>query len=95
MAATAQYLASGFVGIISTWHVVIILVVVLILFGGKKLPELARGLGRGLRIFKEELSGISSGVKEGLAEEPKPAAPKAPDAPPAANATKPAEPEQK
>jgi TatA/E family protein of Tat protein translocase len=34
-----------------------VLVALLLLFGGKKLPELARGLGKGLRNFKEELHG--------------------------------------
>ncbi|HOF17885.1 MAG TPA: twin-arginine translocase TatA/TatE family subunit [Phycisphaerae bacterium] len=40
------------------WEIVLILVVVLLLFGGKKLPELARGLGRGLRSFRNELKGV-------------------------------------
>ena len=35
------------------WEIVIILVLILVLFGGKKLPELARGLGKGLREFKK------------------------------------------
>ncbi|RZL41212.1 MAG: twin-arginine translocase TatA/TatE family subunit, partial [Pedobacter sp.] len=34
-------------------EIVLILVVVLLLFGGKKLPELARGLGKGIREFKD------------------------------------------
>lgn len=89
MVVAAQYMASGFLGMISTWHVVIILVVVLVLFGGKKLPELARGLGRGLRIFKEEVSGLSGSVKEGLQDEPKPA-----DAQPGVKTDKPVEPPQ-
>jgi sec-independent protein translocase protein TatA len=37
----------------SVWHLVIILLVVLLLFGGRKLPELMRGLGTGIREFKE------------------------------------------
>lgn len=37
------------------WHLLILLAVVLVLFGGKKLPEAARGLGRSLRIFKSEV----------------------------------------
>ena len=38
-------------------HWLIILVVVLILFGGRKIPELMRGLGEGVRWFKEGMSG--------------------------------------
>ena len=38
-------------------HWIIILVVVLILFGGRKIPELMRGLGAGVRGFKEGMSG--------------------------------------
>jgi sec-independent protein translocase protein TatA len=40
------------------WHVLVLLVVVLLVFGGKKLPELARGSGRALRIFKAETKGL-------------------------------------
>ena len=40
-------------------HWLIILVVVLILFGGRKIPELMRGLGEGERGFKEGMSGSS------------------------------------
>jgi len=36
-------------------HLLIILLVILVLFGGKKLPEAARGLGRSMRIFKSEV----------------------------------------
>ena len=41
-------------GLAGHWEIVIIVVVVLLLFGGKKLPELARGVARGLHIFKSE-----------------------------------------
>jgi sec-independent protein translocase protein TatA len=37
------------------WHLIVLLLVFLVLFGGKKLPEAARGLGRSLRIFKAEV----------------------------------------
>jgi sec-independent protein translocase protein TatA len=36
-------------------HLLIVLLVILVLFGGKKLPDAARGLGRSLRIFKSEV----------------------------------------
>lgn len=37
------------------WHVLLVLAVVVLVFGSKKLPELARGMGQGLRIFRDEL----------------------------------------
>ncbi len=37
------------------WHLLILVLVVLLLFGGKRLPDAARGLGRSLRIFKSEV----------------------------------------
>ncbi|MFW6132519.1 MAG: twin-arginine translocase TatA/TatE family subunit [Planctomycetota bacterium] len=47
-------------------EIVIVLVALLVLFGGRKLPELARGLGRGLREFKNELKGVKDEVNNGL-----------------------------
>ena len=40
-------------------HLVILAVVAIVLFGGKKLPELGKGLGEGLRGFKEGVKGIT------------------------------------
>ena len=37
------------------WHLIVLLVVILVLFGGKRLPDAARGLGRSMRIFKSEV----------------------------------------
>ena len=37
------------------WHIILVVVVFLILFGSKKLPDAARGLGRSMRIFKSEV----------------------------------------
>ncbi len=45
-------------------EILVILLVVLVLFGGKKLPELARGLGRGMREFKDELKGTKREIDE-------------------------------
>lgn len=40
-------------GVVGPWQVVIILAVVVLLFGGKKIPELMRGLGSGIKEFKD------------------------------------------
>ncbi|MBL1281268.1 MAG: twin-arginine translocase TatA/TatE family subunit [Fluviicola sp.] len=40
-------------GIFGPWQVIAILVVVLLLFGGKKIPELMKGLGKGVKEFKD------------------------------------------
>ena len=42
---------------IGGWEWVIIIVVVLLIFGARRIPELGRSLGQGIRSFKEELSG--------------------------------------
>jgi sec-independent protein translocase protein TatA len=47
---------------------IIILVVVLLLFGGKKIPELARGIGKGIREFNSAKSNIETEIKEGMKE---------------------------
>jgi len=44
---------------IGSWELILILFAVLILFGGKKLPELARNLGKGLREFKKASQGVT------------------------------------
>tara|TARA_B100000575_G_C22498319_1_gene326866 strand:+ start:48 stop:227 length:180 start_codon:yes stop_codon:yes gene_type:complete len=45
-------------GMIGPWQVVLIVVVVLILFGGKKIPELMKGLGKGMKEFKDATKEI-------------------------------------
>ncbi|MGA9873125.1 MAG: Sec-independent protein translocase subunit TatA [Rhodococcus sp. (in: high G+C Gram-positive bacteria)] len=50
-------------GFTSPWHWAIVAVVVVILFGSKKLPEAARGLGRSLRIFKSEVKEMQNDGK--------------------------------
>ncbi len=43
---------------IGTTEIIIILIIVLILFGGKKIPELMKGLGKGVKSFKDGVNGI-------------------------------------
>lgn len=42
--------------VIGLWEAIVILLVVLLLFGGKKIPELMKGIGKGVKNFKEETS---------------------------------------
>jgi sec-independent protein translocase protein TatA len=47
----------GILGGIGTGEVIILLVVILLLFGAKRIPDLARGLGKGIREFKDAKNG--------------------------------------
>ncbi|AIY12726.1 MULTISPECIES: twin-arginine translocase TatA/TatE family subunit [Cellulophaga] len=42
-----------FLGMIGPWQIAVVVVLVLLLFGGKKIPELMRGLGSGIKEFKD------------------------------------------
>ncbi|HTN16465.1 MAG TPA: twin-arginine translocase TatA/TatE family subunit [Chitinophagaceae bacterium] len=44
----------------------IILLVVIVLFGGKKIPELARGIGKGIREFNDAKEGVKSDIEAGI-----------------------------
>ena len=67
----------------SPWHVLILLVVVLVLFGARRLPGSARSLGQALRIFKAETRGLR---EEDQQPNPAPAPPQQLAAPAAAPA---------
>ena len=47
-------------------EILIILVIVLLLFGGKKIPELMRGLGRGVREFNDAKNNVRKEIEEGI-----------------------------
>ena len=49
-------------------EIIVILFVILLLFGGRKIPELMRGLGKGIREFNSARSTIESEIKEGMKE---------------------------
>lgn len=59
-----------FIGNLGTGEIIIIALVVLLLFGGRKIPELMRGLGKGIRSFKEGVNNIEKDI-ENATEEPK------------------------
>lgn len=50
------------------YEVVLILAVVVLLFGGRKIPELMRGLGKGIREFNNARATLESEIKEGMKE---------------------------
>jgi sec-independent protein translocase protein TatA len=49
-------------------ELIVILIVVLLLFGGKKIPELMRGLGNGIREFNDAKKSVKSHIEEGMKE---------------------------
>lgn len=50
----------------SEW--ILIVIVVLLMFGGKKIPELMRGIGRGMREFTDAKNNVKSEIEEGMKE---------------------------
>jgi sec-independent protein translocase protein TatA len=62
---------------IGGWEVILILAVVLILFGAKKLPDLAKGLGTGIKEFKKATREVTDEIHNAGNESPAPPAPKA------------------
>ena len=50
------------------YELVVILFVILLLFGGKKIPDLMRGIGRGIREFNDAKSNVKNEIEEGMKE---------------------------
>ena len=48
------------------WEILLILLVLLIFFGAKKIPDLARGLGKGIREFKDATKEIKDEIEDGV-----------------------------
>lgn len=55
---------------LGTWEIILIALVILLIFGGRKIPELMKGLGKGVRSFKNGLNG-NDDTKEDANEEVK------------------------
>jgi len=58
----------GFIGLPGGTEIFVILFIVLLLFGGKKIPELMRGLGKGIREFNTAKDNITKELEEGMRE---------------------------
>ncbi len=53
----------------SGWEIFVILFVVLLLFGGKKIPELMRGVGKGIREFNTARATVEEEIRKGMTDE--------------------------
>jgi hypothetical protein len=58
----AQFLNSNIDIMLGTPEIVLIVLVILLLFGGKKIPELMKGLGKGVKCFKDGVNGIEKDI---------------------------------
>jgi sec-independent protein translocase protein TatA len=58
-----------FLGSIGPGEIIAIALVVLLLFGGKKIPELMRGIGKGVKSFKDGVKGIEDDINTSLEED--------------------------
>ena len=56
--------SSVMLGVLGTNEIIIILIIVLLMFGGKKIPELMRGLGRGVREFKDAKDNVKKEIED-------------------------------
>ena len=64
-------------GLFEGWHLPILILAVVLLFGGKRLPDAARGLGRSLRIFKAEVKQMND--EDAPASQPPASQPRPPE----------------
>jgi sec-independent protein translocase protein TatA len=55
-------------GVVRPWHIIVLVVVLILLFGAKRLPDAARSLGRSLRIIKAETRGLADDDVQAKAE---------------------------
>ena len=60
-----------FLGNLGAQEIILIAFVVLLLFGGKKIPELMKGIGKGIRSFKEGVNGIEKDINDAVSEDEK------------------------
>ena len=61
----------GFIQNMGPGSMVLIVLVILLLFGAKRIPELAKGLGRGIREFKDATKDIQNDLEEGMKDKKK------------------------
>jgi len=49
---------------LGTWEIILIVLVILLLFGGKKIPELMKGLGKGVKSFKQGMNEVEKEIQD-------------------------------
>lgn len=59
-----------FLGNLGATEIILIIVAILILFGGKKIPELMRGVGQGMREFQNAKNNVKSEIEKGMQDKP-------------------------
>ena len=58
------------IGNLGTSEIILIVLALLLLFGGKKIPELMKGIGTGVREFNDAKNNVKSQIEEGMREKP-------------------------
>ncbi|MFI5132890.1 MAG: twin-arginine translocase TatA/TatE family subunit [Chitinophagales bacterium] len=59
---------ANLLGVLGTNEIIVILIIVLLLFGGKKIPELMRGIGKGIREFNDAKTNVKREIEEGTSD---------------------------
>ncbi|HEX9785809.1 MAG TPA: twin-arginine translocase TatA/TatE family subunit [Opitutaceae bacterium] len=68
----AGHLAAG-IGPFGPWEILLVLAVIMLLFGAKRLPELAKGFGKSIKEFKKATTEVEEDITAATKEEPPPA----------------------
>ena len=58
-------------GVIGLWQIVILALLIVLLFGGKKIPELMKGIGKGVKSFKEGMNEVEDQINKSDEDKPK------------------------
>ena len=63
-------MSSSFIllGVLGTQEIIIIAIIILLMFGGRKIPELMRGIGKGIREFNDAKNSVRKEIEEGATE---------------------------
>ena len=65
---------------IGTWELVLIILIIVLIFGGKKIPELMKGVGKGVKSFKEGMNEVEEQINQADVDKPAPKADETPKA---------------